>query len=208
MGADRARQRRGRTGLSSLADVHSRGALLARDGVYNIGGRAAFTCLANSYYELCTRSCYFTCAGLSTPAQCTAKCFEDCQCNAGYAFNGETCTPTEGCGCVRDGRYIKVNGRPVPLLAKISDAVSVRKSQGSVAMGQASGMKVLFNPSGEVMVRVSESLRAHPAGTSKGTSLTTCGCPAGGSWGTSLRSSMPGRPKTSPGVTSKQNPGC
>uniref|UniRef100_K7FKI2 Fc fragment of IgG binding protein n=1 Tax=Pelodiscus sinensis TaxID=13735 RepID=K7FKI2_PELSI len=50
-----------------------------------------FTCPANSHYELCTRSCDFTCAGLFSPAQCTAKCFEGCQCNAGYAFNGETC---------------------------------------------------------------------------------------------------------------------
>uniref|UniRef100_A0A8C4YFY3 VWFD domain-containing protein n=1 Tax=Gopherus evgoodei TaxID=1825980 RepID=A0A8C4YFY3_9SAUR len=67
-----------------------------------------FTCPANSHYELCTRSCDFTCAGLFSPAQCTAKCFEGCQCDAGYAFNGETCTSMEGCGCVRDGRYIKV----------------------------------------------------------------------------------------------------
>ncbi|XP_030398777.1 IgGFc-binding protein-like [Gopherus evgoodei] len=66
-----------------------------------------FTCPANSHYELCTRSCDFTCAGLFSPAQCTAKCFEGCQCDAGYAFNGETCTSMEGCGCVRDGRYIK-----------------------------------------------------------------------------------------------------
>uniref|UniRef100_K7F2J0 VWF/SSPO/Zonadhesin-like cysteine-rich domain-containing protein n=1 Tax=Pelodiscus sinensis TaxID=13735 RepID=K7F2J0_PELSI len=67
-----------------------------------------FTCPANSHYELCTRSCDFTCAGLFSPAQCTAKCFEGCQCNAGYAFNGETCVSMEGCGCLHDGRYLKV----------------------------------------------------------------------------------------------------
>ncbi|TFJ96079.1 macrolide ABC transporter ATP-binding protein [Platysternon megacephalum] len=53
---------------------------------------------------------------------------------------------------------VQVNGRPVPLLVKISDAVSVHKSQSSVAVVQASGMQVLFSPSGEVTVRVSESL--------------------------------------------------
>ncbi|XP_039369198.1 IgGFc-binding protein-like [Mauremys reevesii] len=244
-----------------------------------------FTCPANSHYELCTRSCDFTCAGLFSPAQCTAKCFEGCQCDAGYAFNGETCTSMEGCGCVRDGRYIKagesiisgacsekctcqasgglvcephscpnkeicalqdgvrgcvkqegrctllpgaqltsfdgasggdlhsgayelaslcndsgpswfrvvvdiracsdgatmagtttyiffrdafiavkrnketwVNGRLVQLPVNVSDAVSVSSSQGGVAVVQASGMQVLFSPSGGVTVRVSESL--------------------------------------------------
>ncbi|XP_073179617.1 IgGFc-binding protein-like [Lepidochelys kempii] len=244
-----------------------------------------FTCPANSHYELCTRSCDFTCAGLFSPAQCTAKCFEGCQCEAGYAFNGETCTSMEGCGCVHDGRYIKagesiisgacsekctcqasgglvcephscpnreicalqdgvrgcvkqegrctllpgaqltsfdgasggdlhsgayelaslcndsapswfrvvvdvracsdgavmagtttyiffrdafiavkrnketwVNGRLVQLPANVSDAVSMHESEGSVAVVQASGMTVLFSPSGEVTVRVGESL--------------------------------------------------
>ncbi|KAG6924224.1 hypothetical protein G0U57_018026, partial [Chelydra serpentina] len=64
-------------------------------------------CPANSHYELCTRSCDFTCAGLSTPAQCTGKCFEGCQCDAGYAADGEGCVSMDRCGCVRDGRYLK-----------------------------------------------------------------------------------------------------
>ncbi|CAM5175573.1 unnamed protein product [Eretmochelys imbricata] len=51
-----------------------------------------------------------------------------------------------------------VNGRPVPLPAKISDAVSVREPQSGVAVVQALGMMVLFSPSEEVTVRVSESL--------------------------------------------------
>uniref|UniRef100_A0A8C3SMJ9 Fc fragment of IgG binding protein n=1 Tax=Chelydra serpentina TaxID=8475 RepID=A0A8C3SMJ9_CHESE len=240
-------------------------------------------CPANSHYELCTRSCDFTCAGLSTPAQCTGKCFEGCQCDAGYAADGEGCVSMDRCGCVRDGRYLKVgsvvsgdcsekctcrasgglvcephgcpageacalqdgvrgcvkregrctlvpgarltsfdgasgkvlnsgayevaslcngsapswfrvvvevqqcsnggtvagaaiyvffqeafvvvkrnketwvNGRRVPLPAKIS-TVSVIESQGGVAVVQASGMQVLLSPSGEVTLRVGESL--------------------------------------------------
>ncbi|XP_075763600.1 IgGFc-binding protein-like [Pelodiscus sinensis] len=64
-------------------------------------------CPANSHYELCTRSCDFTCAGLSAPAQCTGKCFEGCQCDVGSAADGEACVSMDRCGCMRDGRYLK-----------------------------------------------------------------------------------------------------
>ncbi|KAH0631328.1 hypothetical protein JD844_005616 [Phrynosoma platyrhinos] len=66
------------------------------------------TCPANSHYELCTRSCDLTCAGLSATLQCTTKCFEGCQCNAGYVFSGEACIPMDQCGCIHNGRYIKL----------------------------------------------------------------------------------------------------
>ncbi|KAG6922198.1 hypothetical protein G0U57_003460, partial [Chelydra serpentina] len=59
---------------------------------------------------------------------------------------------------VKRNKETWVNGHQVPLPTKISDAVSVRESQGSVAVVQASGMQVLFSPSGEVTVRVSENL--------------------------------------------------
>ncbi|XP_067316854.1 IgGFc-binding protein-like [Anolis sagrei] len=65
------------------------------------------TCPANSHYELCTRSCDLTCAGLSAPLQCTTKCFEGCQCNAGYVSDGEACVPMNQCGCMHNGHYIK-----------------------------------------------------------------------------------------------------
>ncbi|XP_026558168.1 IgGFc-binding protein-like [Pseudonaja textilis] len=64
-------------------------------------------CPHNSHYELCTRSCDFTCAGLSSPIQCTEKCFEGCQCNGGYVSDGEKCISMDKCGCVHDGRYMK-----------------------------------------------------------------------------------------------------
>ncbi|XP_044847500.1 IgGFc-binding protein-like [Mauremys mutica] len=64
-------------------------------------------CPLNSHYELCTKSCDFTCAGLSAPAQCTQNCFEGCQCNTGYMFDGEGCVSMDRCGCMHDGRYIK-----------------------------------------------------------------------------------------------------
>uniref|UniRef100_A0A8C0IRT1 VWFD domain-containing protein n=1 Tax=Chelonoidis abingdonii TaxID=106734 RepID=A0A8C0IRT1_CHEAB len=239
-------------------------------------------CPLNSHYELCTKSCDFTCAGLSAPAQCTQKCFEGCQCNTGYMFDGEECVSMDRCGCMHDGRYIKnvissdcsekctchpsggliceknscptgeicmlrdgmhgcvkqegqcmvspgaylttfdgakgkflysgmykvaslcdesspawfkvvvdickctndgipacaaifvffrealvtvnnnmetwVNGLSVQLPANVSNAVSVIKSQSGMAVVQTSGIRVLFSPSGEVTLRVGESL--------------------------------------------------
>ncbi|XP_048356226.1 IgGFc-binding protein-like [Sphaerodactylus townsendi] len=65
------------------------------------------TCPANSHYETCTSTCDSTCASLSTVARCTRKCFEGCQCNEGYAFDGDTCVRLNRCGCVHNGLYFK-----------------------------------------------------------------------------------------------------
>ncbi|KAG6924228.1 hypothetical protein G0U57_018030 [Chelydra serpentina] len=65
-------------------------------------------CPANSHYELCTRSCDFTCAGLSSSPQCTERCFEGCQCDNRLLFDGDSCVFPGGCGCFQYGRYIKV----------------------------------------------------------------------------------------------------
>ncbi|KAL8220198.1 UNVERIFIED_CONTAM: hypothetical protein K2H54_040423 [Gekko kuhli] len=65
------------------------------------------SCPANSHYELCTRTCDYTCAALSAPSQCNGECFEGCQCDSGYVFDGEECVSMDKCGCSYDGRYIK-----------------------------------------------------------------------------------------------------
>ncbi|XP_077193125.1 IgGFc-binding protein-like isoform X2 [Paroedura picta] len=65
------------------------------------------SCPANSHYELCTRTCDYTCAALSAPSQCTGECFEGCQCDSGSVFDGEECVSMDKCGCSYDGRYIK-----------------------------------------------------------------------------------------------------
>ncbi|XP_015265735.1 PREDICTED: IgGFc-binding protein-like [Gekko japonicus] len=77
------------------------------DGV-DCSDSCALTCPPNSHYELCTRTCDFTCTSLSTPVQCAKKCFEGCQCESGYLFSGDACVAIANCGCVHDGRYIKV----------------------------------------------------------------------------------------------------
>uniref|UniRef100_A0A8B9T8W7 VWFD domain-containing protein n=1 Tax=Anas platyrhynchos TaxID=8839 RepID=A0A8B9T8W7_ANAPL len=67
------------------------------------------SCPPHSHYELCTRTCDFTCASLSVPAPCSWTCFEGCQCDDGYLFDGESCVSLEQCGCVHQGRYFKVS---------------------------------------------------------------------------------------------------
>uniref|UniRef100_A0ABM5ESE3 IgGFc-binding protein-like n=1 Tax=Pogona vitticeps TaxID=103695 RepID=A0ABM5ESE3_9SAUR len=75
--------------------------------VWRTSSFCPLTCPANSHYELCTRSCDISCAGLSAAPQCTTKCFEGCQCNPGYVSDGQGCVPMEECGCMHEGRYIK-----------------------------------------------------------------------------------------------------
>ncbi|XP_009580001.1 PREDICTED: IgGFc-binding protein-like, partial [Fulmarus glacialis] len=65
------------------------------------------SCPPHSHYELCTRTCDFTCASLSVPAPCSWACFEGCQCDDGYLFDGEACVSLEQCGCMHQGRYFK-----------------------------------------------------------------------------------------------------
>ncbi|NWS50589.1 FCGBP protein, partial [Probosciger aterrimus] len=65
------------------------------------------SCPPQSHYELCTRTCDFTCSSLSMPAPCTWRCFEGCQCDDGYLFDGDACVSLEQCGCLHQGRYFK-----------------------------------------------------------------------------------------------------
>ncbi|NXL83211.1 FCGBP protein, partial [Alectura lathami] len=65
------------------------------------------SCPPHSHYELCTRTCDFTCASLSVSAPCSWTCFEGCQCDDGYLFDGSACVSLEQCGCVHQGRYFK-----------------------------------------------------------------------------------------------------
>ncbi|NXC37851.1 FCGBP protein, partial [Penelope pileata] len=65
------------------------------------------SCPPHSHYELCTRTCDFTCASLSVPAPCAWPCFEGCQCDDGHLFDGDACVSLERCGCVHQGRYLK-----------------------------------------------------------------------------------------------------
>ncbi|MBN3312334.1 FCGBP protein, partial [Atractosteus spatula] len=68
----------------------------------------SFPCPTNSHYELCADTCGNTCAVLLSPTTCTGKCFEGCQCDPGFLAGGGLCVSMESCGCVYDGKYLKV----------------------------------------------------------------------------------------------------
>ncbi|XP_067316770.1 IgGFc-binding protein-like isoform X1 [Anolis sagrei] len=76
-------------------------------GKWRTSSSCPLSCPGNSHYELCTRSCDYTCAALSAPSQCSGKCFEGCQCDTGYVFDGGECVSMDNCGCAYEGRYIK-----------------------------------------------------------------------------------------------------
>ncbi|XP_042653122.1 IgGFc-binding protein-like [Tyto alba] len=88
------------------------------------------SCPPHSHYELCTRTCDFTCASLSVPAPCSWTCFEGCQCDDGYLFDGEACVSLEQCGCMHRGRYFKA-GETV-ISSNCSAKCSCHLSQGLI----------------------------------------------------------------------------
>ncbi|XP_029432759.1 IgGFc-binding protein-like [Rhinatrema bivittatum] len=68
------------------------------------------SCPSNSHYNHCSRTCDFTCAGITGPSSCTGQCFEGCECDPGYLWDGDDCVTEDHCGCVdSDGRYLKAN---------------------------------------------------------------------------------------------------
>ncbi|XP_068097894.1 IgGFc-binding protein-like [Hyperolius riggenbachi] len=71
--------------------------------------KCPLACPSNGHYELCTRTCDFSCSGLLIPSTCSEQCFEGCQCDAGYMFDGEKCVTVDKCGCVYNGRYLRAS---------------------------------------------------------------------------------------------------
>ncbi|XP_067172889.1 IgGFc-binding protein-like, partial [Apteryx mantelli] len=79
----------------------------ANIGAWRTASFCPLSCPPHGHYELCTRSCDFTCASLSVAAPCGRRCFEGCQCDDGYLFDGAACVSVERCGCMHQGRYLK-----------------------------------------------------------------------------------------------------
>ncbi|XP_076833291.1 IgGFc-binding protein [Brachyhypopomus gauderio] len=66
-------------------------------------------CPANSYYSVCSDTCVNTCASLTWPAStCTIGCLEGCRCVDGFLWDSDQCVAPKDCGCVHDGKYLKV----------------------------------------------------------------------------------------------------
>uniref|UniRef100_A0A3Q3INL2 VWFD domain-containing protein n=1 Tax=Monopterus albus TaxID=43700 RepID=A0A3Q3INL2_MONAL len=67
----------------------------------------AMKCPANSHYEECADACFAPCPGLTEIVQCPASCTEGCQCDPGFAFNGQMCVKETECGCYERGKTYK-----------------------------------------------------------------------------------------------------
>ncbi|XP_016349977.1 IgGFc-binding protein-like [Sinocyclocheilus anshuiensis] len=66
-------------------------------------------CPANGHYAQCSNNCANTCASLSrTINNCPDICMEGCQCDEGWLSDGDACVPVGDCGCVHNGKYLKV----------------------------------------------------------------------------------------------------
>ncbi|XP_035492191.1 IgGFc-binding protein [Scophthalmus maximus] len=66
------------------------------------------SCPKNSHYEVCANTCGGTCASFIYPFSCSEGCFEGCECDDGFVSDGIQCVLLDNCGCVYDGKYLKV----------------------------------------------------------------------------------------------------
>ncbi|XP_041725879.1 IgGFc-binding protein-like [Coregonus clupeaformis] len=103
------------------------------------------SCPANSHYELCSDTCGTSCASLVDSFTCSASCFEGCQCDVGFASDGDKCVSMDTCGCVYEGQYLRV-GQVV--VTKGCDSKCVCQASGLVryekricASGEVCGVK-------------------------------------------------------------------
>ncbi|NWU48477.1 FCGBP protein, partial [Dromas ardeola] len=112
---------------------------------WRAAAKCPLSCPPNSRYELCTRSCDYTCASLSAGARCTDKCFEGCRCDEGFLFNGAECIPAGSCGCLHRGRYFEI--AETVLSPDCSQSCTCRAAGGmrclpaTCPFGQACGLK-------------------------------------------------------------------
>ncbi|XP_054637554.1 IgGFc-binding protein isoform X2 [Dunckerocampus dactyliophorus] len=69
----------------------------------------ASKCPQFSHFRRCANVCSSLCPGISHAVQCPTQCEEGCECEAQHLFDGHACVPAEQCGCMHDGRRIKVS---------------------------------------------------------------------------------------------------
>ena len=70
----------------------------------------AMACPTNMEYIACGSPCMKTCADPEGD-DCLVedRCVEDCFCNEGYVWDGETCMEENDCGCTLDGSYYQAS---------------------------------------------------------------------------------------------------
>ncbi|KAL8220192.1 UNVERIFIED_CONTAM: hypothetical protein K2H54_040307 [Gekko kuhli] len=116
----------------------------AEVGSWRTDAFCPLTCPANSHYETCTTTCDSTCADLSTETQCTGNCFEGCQCNNGYAFDGDACVPLNRCGCVHKGIYFKYSCSGVYDMVSVCDEDALSWFRVSVSIEETEDAESLI----------------------------------------------------------------
>ncbi|XP_061919145.1 IgGFc-binding protein isoform X2 [Entelurus aequoreus] len=66
-------------------------------------------CPQFSHYSQCANVCSSLCPGTNLGRQCPRQCEEGCQCDTRHLYDGHACVPADQCGCMHDGRRIKVS---------------------------------------------------------------------------------------------------
>ncbi|CAH2318245.1 c-binding -like [Pelobates cultripes] len=90
----------------------------------------SMSCPKNSHYDVCARTCDMTCYGITAPSFCSDACYEGCVCDDGYQFDGSHCVEMDTCGCVYNGRYLKLGSS---LLSHDCSEVCLCETGGSVS---------------------------------------------------------------------------
>ncbi|MBN3317980.1 FCGBP protein, partial [Atractosteus spatula] len=80
-------------------------------GPWRANASCPLTCPDRSSVSPCVASSSSSCSEVLSPPRGPGGCSEGCQCNNGNVFDGGECIPLGNCGCLYQGRYIKMGAK-------------------------------------------------------------------------------------------------
>ncbi|XP_069040703.1 IgGFc-binding protein-like [Lepisosteus oculatus] len=80
-------------------------------GPWRANASCPLTCPDRSSVSPCVASSSSSCAEVLSPPRGPGGCSEGCQCDNGNVFDGGECIPLGNCGCLYQGRYIKMGAK-------------------------------------------------------------------------------------------------